>query len=79
MKRFTNLNLDYVCWTLAIPKMKSNYHTEKKICLESKLNFVFYTCLSHFTLGLTILADVRKITKILEKVLICNLCLSTNL
>ena len=30
MKRFRNLSLDYACWTLAVPKMKSNFHTKDK-------------------------------------------------
>ena len=42
--------------TLAIPKMKSDFYTENKKCMGSKLNFLFYTCLPHFTLGVTILA-----------------------
>ena len=42
--------------------MKSDFHTEnKKSCLGSKLNFVFFTCLPHFTLGLTISVDIRKV------------------
>ena len=28
-------------------------YRKQKSCLGSKLNFVFYTCLPHFTLGLT--------------------------
>ena len=58
MKRFTNLNLDYASRTLAVPKMKSYFHTENKKCLGSKLNFVFYTCLPNITLGLTLGKDV---------------------
>ena len=52
-------------WTLVVLKMKSNFHTEnKKSCLESKLNFVFYTCLPHFTLGPTILVDIKKVRQV---------------
>ena len=48
-----------------VHKMKSDFHTEnKKSCLGSKLNFVFYTCLPHFTLGLTILVDIRKVRQV---------------
>ena len=51
--------------TLVFPKMKSDFHTENKIkCLGSEINFVFYTRLPHFTLGLTILADIRKVRQV---------------
>ena len=52
-------------WTLAVLKIKSDFHTEnKKSCLGFKLNFVFYTCLPHFTFGLTILDDIRKVRQV---------------
>ena len=64
-KIFTNLNLDCVSRTLAVPTMKSDFHTENKNkCLGSKLNFVYYTCFLHFTLELTILANIRKVRQV---------------
>ena len=63
-------------WTLAVLKMKRDFHKGNKKCLGSKLNFVFNTRRPHLPLGLTILADIRKVTEMLEKVLICNLFLS---
>ena len=63
-KRFTNLNCD-ASQTLDVVNMKSDFHTvNKKKYLGSKLNFVFYTCLLQFTLGLTILAGVRKVRQV---------------
>ena len=66
-KRFTNLRV--LDSSGPQNEKRLSYRKQKKL-LGSKLNFVFYTCLLHFTLGLTILAGVRKVTAMLEKVLI---------
>ena len=60
-KRFTNLR---VLDSSSPQNEKRLSYRKQKSCLGSKLNFVFYTCLPHFTLGLTILADIRKVRQV---------------
>ena len=60
-KRFTNLS---VLDSSGPQNEKRLSYRKQKSCLGSKLNFVFYTCLPHFTLGLTILVDIRKVRQV---------------
>ena len=57
-KRFTNL---HVTDSSSPQNEKLLSYRKQKSCLGSKLNFVFYTCLPHFTLVLKILADLKKV------------------
>ena len=63
-KRFTNLR---VLDSSSPQNEKRLSYRKQKSCLGSKLNFVFYTCLPHFTLGLTILVDFRKVRQVYVK------------
>ena len=56
-KMFKNLN---VSASSGPQNEKWLLYRKQKSCLGCKLSFVFYTCLPHFTLGLTILGVVEK-------------------
>ena len=60
---------------LSVVKEKSSFHEENtKKYLVSQLNVLFSLCLLRFTLGLTILANVRKVKQVYVVILLkCSL------
>ena len=71
-KMFKNLN---VSSSSGPQNEKWLLYRKQKSCLGCKLSFVFYTCLPHFTLGLTILVDIRKVRQVYKVISLkkCNL------
>ena len=78
LKRFTNLR---VLDSSRPQNEKRLSYRKQKSYLGSKVNFVFFSCLPHFTFGLTNLVGIRKVRQVydfterLESVQKCNLFL----